>query len=332
MTARVTRKRARPELLRAGFRTIFFAVFALLALMRHPYAVAPALAAGGAGLLSLRLARWRGNALAHTFVCLDYLLLGVALALAGGCSSWFLLVIPFHVFGQLVMSPRRDWPFVVAPTLLLVVVLAIADSSLGGDRAAGLAKLFVLVVAGGIAAHEASRPRLHKHVKVQSVCPTTGFYTKQRLRDVMTQHMRAAVEHHDPLTVVCLRLDHFADTRAFLGAQGSELLVRGVAHRIERHLCSDDAAVRVAPDTFVLGLMGRTSAEARAEAEAICHDVAGQLIDRRRQTLRFGISSFPTIRHLEPLLQDAYENMTMTGGVEGGAQVAPQALPVAVAQ
>ncbi len=334
MTPSARRRRARPERLRGGFRILFFSVFALLAVVLHTLAVVPALAGIGAGVLSLRLARRRGNALAHTFVCLDYLLLGVALALSGGCSSWLLLVVPPLVFGQLLVSPRSDWPFLVAPTLLLVIVLAIADSSLGGDRAAGLAKLFVLVVAGGIAAHEASRPRHRRPAQAQSVCPTTGFYTKQRLRAVMTQRMREVAARHDPLAVVCLRLDHYADSRAFLGAEGSELLVRGVAHRIERHLGGDDIAVRVAPDTFVLAMPGRSSAEARAVGAEICHDVAAQLIDRRRQTLHAGVSSFPTIRELESLLQAAYEDMAeaAAGDAQGAPQGVPQALTLAVAQ
>ena len=68
----------------------------------------------------------------------------------------------------------------MAPTLLLVIVLAIADPSLGGDRAAGFAKLVVLVAAGGVAAHALRRapPAPRRPARVD---PTTGFYTGERL-------------------------------------------------------------------------------------------------------------------------------------------------------
>ena len=167
-------------------------------------------------------------------------------------------------------------------------------------------------------------------MRAQSVDPTTGFYTRARLRSTLTAHLSDVTERHDPLAIICLKLDHFTDTRAFLGAEGSERLVRIVAHRIERHLHGGDTAIRVAPDTFVLALPGRNSAEARSEAAAICHDVAAQLIDRRRQTMRTGVSSFPNVRGLDALLQAAYVDMTTASG--DGAWAAPQALPLAVAQ
>jgi diguanylate cyclase (GGDEF)-like protein len=336
MTSKTPRKSvrpARPELLRAGFRLSFFALVTLLALASHRYAAVPALAGIGAGAISLRVARRRRAAYAHSFVCLDYLLLGTSLALAGNCSSWLLLVVPLLVFGQLMVSPRQQWALLLAPTLLLVIVLGIADGSFGGDRTAGLAKLFVLVVAAGAAANEARRPRHRRRTKVHSVDATTGFYTKERLRGVLNERMGDVAARHDPLAVVCLKLDHFADTRAFVGGPASELLVRAVAHRIERHLADDDVALRVAPDTFVLALPGRSSGEARETAAAICHDVAAQLIDRRRQTMRCGVSSYPTLRRLEPLLQCAYDDMTGAAASEGdGWQEAPQALPVAAAR
>jgi GGDEF domain-containing protein len=105
--------------------------------------------------------------------------------------------------------------------------------------------------------------------------------------------------------VVVLRLDHFQDTRDFLGPERSEELVRGVARRIQRRLAHDDTAFRVRADSFVLALPGRTSTEARDLAAEIGHDISSGLIGGRRQTLSSGAASFPTIRTLPDLLAAA---------------------------
>lgn len=268
--------------------------------------VLPALAGALAGLQSTKTARANGRSLAHTYAVCDWLLLGVALTVAGG--GWLDLMIPVLVAGQLSVSPRADWPFLLAPTLLFLIVVAIADPTLGGDRTAGLVRFFVLVAGGAVAAHELKRPH-QRRVKIATVDPCTGFYTQSRLHAMLAEGMHAASVRHDPLSVVCLRLDHFKDTQAFLGAQGSEALLSAVAHRVKRHLQPDDTAFRVCADTFVVALPGRTLKEARQEAAAICHDVAASLIDRRRQTLTAGTASFPTVRSLQELLQEASDGV-----------------------
>jgi diguanylate cyclase (GGDEF)-like protein len=272
----------------------------------HRLSVLPALAGVLVGLQSTKTARMHGHSLAHTYVVCDWLLLGVALTISGG--AWLVLTIPVLVTGHLSVSARTDWPFLLAPTLLSLSVLAIADPTLGGDRTAGLVKFVVLVAGGAVAAHELKRPH-KRRVKVATVDLCTGFYTQSRLHAMLAEGMRAASIKHDTLSVVCLRLDHFKDTQAFLGTQGSEALVSAVARRVKRHLQPDDTAFRVCADTFVVTLPGRTLKQARQEAAAICHDVAASLIDRHRQTLTAGSASFPTVRTLQELLQEASEGV-----------------------
>ena len=270
------------------------------------------------GLHSMKVARAHGHARAHTYTVLDWLVLGVTLALAG--NVWIDLSIAVLVAGHLVVSARSEWPFLLAPTLLLVIVMAIADPTFGGDRNAGLARYFVLVAGGGVVAHELSRPRSRRR-RAASVDAATGFYTHSRLHDILADQLHHAAIRHEPLSIVCLKLDHFGDARNFLGAQGSEVLVATVSRRIKRSLQSDDIAFRVAADTFVLALPGRSLSEARQEAAAICHGVAATLIDRQRQTLTAGTASFPTVRTLDALLREA------SGGLRATAQ--PPALALA---
>jgi diguanylate cyclase (GGDEF)-like protein len=305
--SRPSRRGRSPALLRGRFRTLFFFALSLAALVvGHPIAALPAALGLLIGLCSIKVARHRGQDLAYTFAVLDWLLLGCALALAGGADSWLLGAVPVLTMGQLGVSPRRDWPYLLAPTLLLLIVLAIADPALGGSRAAGVAKLSVLV-AGGVVAAIRLRPQRTRRRRPLRVDDSTGFYTAERLKELLVARMDMALAEHDPLSVVFLRLEHFEDCRNFLGQQGSEALVQGVARRLKRRLATDDLAFRVSPGAFVLALPGRSETEARALAAALGHDVSSNLIAGRRQTLAVGVSSFPTVRSLDDLMAAARE-------------------------
>jgi diguanylate cyclase (GGDEF)-like protein len=327
--SRPPRRRRNPALLRGRFRTLIFLLLGVSALLLdHPQAVAPCVVAVLLGLYSVHVARERGDDLAHTFAVADWLLLGCALALSGGADSWLLGFIPLLALGQLGGTPRREWPYLLAPTLLLLIVLAIADPSLGGSRIGGVAKLAVLVAGGLVAATRLRRAPAPRR-RPARVDVTTGFYTGERLTELLGAGMESALAEHRPLSVVCLRLEHFGDCRDFLGSQGSEQLVKSVSRRIERRLDVDDRAFRVRADSFVLVLPGRTLAEAREIAEGASHDVSANLIAGRRQTLAAGAASFPTVRRLEDLLAVARDEAAPAAT----SRPIPQpALPLAVAQ
>lgn len=281
------------------------------------------------GVASISIARRRGRELACTFAVLDWLLLGITLALAGGADSWLLVGVPALVVGQLSASPRSEWPYLLAPSLLLVIVLAIADPTLGGGRGAGAMKLAVLIAAGLLAAQQLRRPHQEQQRRPARVDGATGFYTRERLPELLSAGMQEALAQHQPLSVVCLRLQHFEDCRNFLGPQGSEDLVCGVARRISRRLEHDDLAFRVRVDTFLLLLPGDSLAAAREVAASIARDVSSTLIGGRRQTLAAGASSFPTIRRPDELLAAAQAEAS---DGQGERRAAPQALPVALAR
>ncbi|HEY5387909.1 MAG TPA: diguanylate cyclase, partial [Thermoleophilia bacterium] len=326
--SRPPRRRRNPALLRGRFRTLFFLLLGVSALLLgHRVTVAPCLVGVLLGAYSVSIARARGNDLGHTFAVADWLLLGCALALSGGADSWLLGFVPMLALGQLAGAPRREWPYLLAPTLLLLIVLAIADPSLGGSRAGGVTKLAVLVGGGWVAATRLRRapPPRRRPARVDD---TTGFYTGERLTELLMAGMESALAEHRPLSVVCLRLEHFGDCRDFLGSQGSELLVKGVARRIERHLDTDDRAFRVRADSFVLVLPGRSLAEAREIAAGASRDVSTSLIAGRRQTLAAGAASFPTVRRLEDLLAAARDEAAPAAP---DRQVAQRPLPIAAA-
>jgi diguanylate cyclase (GGDEF)-like protein len=268
----------------------------------------------------------RGDDHALSFAVADWLVLAAAAIAGGGADSLLLLGLPLLTVAQLAPSRRGEWPYLLSGSLLLVIVLAIDDGSLGGGRAAGLAKLFVLVAGGVIAALELRRPRRQRR-RVATVDPLTGFYAAERLRPMLTAGMQAALDDHQPLSVVRLRLEHFADSQAFLGPQAGQELIRGVARRIARKLGPDDIAFRAAADTFVLCLPGTGLNGARELAGVIAHEIGATLIAGRRQTLESGVASFPTVRGIDELLAETHGR-----GHEVVVETPPLPRPVAAAQ
>ncbi len=307
--SRPARRRPDPALLRARYRTLFFLCFTLLAAaLGDRAAVAPAMAGVLLSVYSIRVASTRPDELAHTFVVLDWACLGIALAVTGGAGGWLLAAVPFLAFGQVAGAPREHWPFLVGPSLLLPVILAIADPTLGGSRGGALVRIALLVAGGCVAATRVRRrpaQRRRREAHVAKVDPGTGLWTAVRLPGFLEQAAASALEQHQPCSVVYLRLEHFGDSRDFLGVQDSEALARGVARRAELHAGRDGRAFRVCPDGIVLVLPGLSLAEAREVAASLSREVSGTLIAGRRQTLATGAASFPTLRDIEDVLAAA---------------------------
>jgi GGDEF domain-containing protein len=329
--SRPTRRRRDPALLRARYRTLFFLLLAGFALvLGHRAAVAPALAGALIGAYSVKVAQKRPAEFAHTFVVLDWLLLGLALVFSGGADSWLLGTVPLLAMGQLAGAPRSEWVYLVGPSLSLIIVLAIADPSLGGSRVGAVAKVAVLVAGGCVAATRLRRrPATRRVAHAPKVDVSTGLSTAACLPDFLQGSAAAALADHQPLSVVYMRLEHYEDSRNFLGAEGSEELVRGVARRAERRTGADGRAFRVRPDSFVLVLPGLSLADARQAAADLAHEVSASLIAGRRQTLATGASSFPTVRRIEDLLAAARDEALPTAAP---AAVAGTVVPLAAAQ
>ena len=315
------RKRPSAELSRGRSRTLFFALLLLAAAALRIVPSGVIAAAGlGLGTWSVAVARGRGRSLSHTFVVCDWLLLSLAAALSGGVHSPLLLAIPVLVVAQLLPSDKAEWPYLVGPSLLCPIVLAIADPRLGGHTILALGAFAGLVLAG------------------LAVDPTTGFYTRSRLGLLMPPELAAAEAAHEPLALVCVRLDHFRDLRDFSGEQGSEAVVQTVARRLKRTLGPDDLAFRLGADTLAFPLRANDSRAARKWAQGAVHEVSGQLIDRRRQTLSFGVAAYPPLRDARDLLDEALDSlMTPSAAAPAECVVIPAGaervaeLPVAVA-
>lgn len=310
--SRLSRRHRNQALLRGRFRALFFLLLAACACaIGHPAAALAASLGLLEGLLSIGVARRRGHRLAHSFAVVDWLLLGCVLALAGGADSWLLGAVSLLVAGQLGVSPQRDWLYLLAPTPLLLIVLAIADPSLGGNQAVSIAILLMLL-AGGIVAAYRIGPERNRRTRPARVDAVTGFYTGERLRELAAVRMDVALAEDQPLGLVYLRLQHVEDDHGFLGTPSSVAQVRGVAQRLKSQLGDGDLAFRLRPDVFVLMLPRRSLSETRSFAAKVAREVGASLIAGRRQTLATGASSFPAVGSFDELLAVARDEARPT--------------------
>jgi diguanylate cyclase (GGDEF)-like protein len=304
--------RRSPELLRARYRVLFFLIFTLMCCAAGGRA---SLAIASAGfvlaLVSWRVAQAQGASLSMTFATLDWLIVGLTLALAGGTRSWLLFSLPLLTLAELIPSTRHERPYVVAPALAMLAVLLIADPALGSTRFLGVMKVAGLVVGGALPAGAPGQPHRRREVKrhVPAVDRTTGFSTLSRVADLLGALLSDAAEEHEPLSVICVRLDGFPQTLTFLGPQRAEAVVADVARRARRRLHSGDLAFRVSQDTFLLALRGRLPGQARTEAAGLRHDVSSTVVERQRQTVSTGVASYPAARTLESLLREAQRDL-----------------------
>ena len=307
--SRPPRRRRNPALLRGRFRTLFFALLAIAALaLGYWEAAVPALWAWCSVAYSVQVARARDEDLAHTFAVLDWLLLGCTLVFSGGAESWLLAAVPVLAMGQLAGAPRKEWPYLLAPTLLLLIVLAIADPSLGGSRAGGVAKVVVLVAGGWVAATRLKRPparqpatgasrRDHRLLHWRAPRGTARRGDGRRARRASATERRMSAPRALPGLPRLPRA----------GAQRAARARRRTAHRAPPDgrrpgLSRARRLVRAAPGRPFSGRGSQLAAE-------VAHDVSSDLIAGRRQTLAAGASSFPTVRRLPDLLAAARDEV-----------------------
>lgn len=211
--------------------------------------------------------------------------------------------------GVLACLVMRPWRHTGARALGPLLLAAVALASSGGLRlaaAAGAATLLLWPVAT-----RRRRRRPAAPARRCSVDPATGLSTAVRLRPVLAQAAAEALAEHRPLSVLYVRLHHYADARDFLGHERSEALVAAVARRLLRAAPPGARGFRVAPDAFVLLLPDTPLAEARALAPRLARAVSAHLVAGRRQTVSCGAASFPTVRDLGALLAAAVDDAVL---------------------
>lgn len=293
-----------PAVLRSRLRPLLFVLLAITALLvGAPYAALAAFLGVLLGLVSMVVARSRGHELAYTFVVVDWLLLGSAISLAGGVHSWLLLAVPFFAAAYLSISPRLEWPYLVAPALVLLIVLTIADPSLGGNKALGVS-IIVLLVAGGVIGAQRLSVKRHRLVRPARVDAATGLYPAERLHELGSVRLAVAAAEAMPMSLVYAQLAPHDGHRG-LSVRSHGALAREVARRLRGQLQRQDLAFRLPPNGFALLLPGRSADDARMLAAKAAEQVSSGLIAGQRQTLVFGVAAFPPGGSIDELLATA---------------------------
>ena len=305
--SRAAASRCPAEVMRGRLRILFFLLLTATALITGNLIAAAVATVGVAtGLWSVSLAQRHGCRLAHTVATADWLLLGICIAVGGGMRGWLVVTIPLLVLAHLTPSERAAWPYLLAPTLVAAIVVAIGDPTMGGNRPLGLIEFAVLAAAGvGLAVRVGrSSPR---PAPAASVDRTTGLYARSRLAPLLGDLLADAAADHAPMSVACIRLDHFSDARDFYGAEGSEAIVSGVARRLRDSMGPDDVAFRARNDTLVVALRGQSLREARIWADDFRREAGSRLTAHHRQTVSTGVASYPPLRTPEDLIGEAFE-------------------------
>lgn len=300
--SRPPRGQRNPAVLRSRFRPVLFLLLATGALLvGAPWAALAAFFGVLVGLASMVVARSRGHELAYTFVVVDWLLLGCAVSLAGGMHSWLLIAVPFFAAAYLSISPRLEWPYLVAPALVLLIVLAIADPSLGGNKVLGISLITVLVAGGVLGAHRLSLKRAHV-VRPVRVDATTGLYPVERLHELGSVRLAVAAAEAEPVSLVYAQMAPLDGGHHGLSVRSRGALAREAARRLRGHLERRDLAFRLPQDGFALLLPGRSADAARVLAAKAAEEISSDLIAGQRQTLVFGVASFPPGNSIDELL------------------------------
>lgn len=302
-----TRHLANRALLRARFRIAFFmALTGLSALLGYNAALATALVGVACALCSLGVARRGGCHGAHSFVVLDWLVFGCAAALAGQSESWLLVTVPFLVAGHLGLSPYEEWPYLLSPAVLLVVVLGIADPSFAGHTLISVAMVGALVGGGALAAQRLKLGRKRREQR-RRFDPVSGFYSAESLHEIGATRFELAAARGQTLSLVYVRLDG-VQTIGRLHAHSRDAIIRRAASAIKARMQDGDLAFRLGVADFAVFLPDRSKQDAqRFAAEAATTAIDG-IAGGRRLELVTGASCFPEHRRLADLLRAARES------------------------
>lgn len=125
----------------------------------------------------------------------------------------------------------------------------------------------------------------------------TGLPNRTLLRDRLRRALLAAPRSAAQLTVLCLNLDHFADTNHLVGNAGADRMLQEVAARLESVVRATDTVARWGADEFIVLLPEAKGTEgATRVAEELAHALVAPFeVDDRTiaLTASVGVALFP---------------------------------------
>lgn len=97
----------------------------------------------------------------------------------------------------------------------------------------------------------------------------TGLHNRRSFREILTLALSAARRHHHPLALISIDLDHFKNVNDTLGHSTGDLVLKEFAMLMRELIRSEDVAVRLGGEEFMILLPHADCAAAAALAERI---------------------------------------------------------------
>lgn len=226
----------------------------------------------------------------------------------------------------------RSVMLVAAGVILLMLIIPTLGRGLGfdGPEMAIVALLGVVVVlftAGATITRQHGVARgpslgLSKRDYLELHDPATGLYRGVYVSGLLQREINRVERYGNGLSVMVLRIDNFARVLHSLGAEGGNVLLRGLADLVQALIRGSDIVARQSESEFLLVLTDTDPAGARGLAQR-CDEAFRRWVARNGFTefdlrLAVGIADYFDSRS-EDLVTLARQRLLLGAGLEGKA-------------
>jgi diguanylate cyclase (GGDEF)-like protein len=214
----------------------------------------------------------------------------IMLGLTGGVSSMY---FPYYLLPTLVMILSGSWRHAAAIGALAgagVIGLALSVPFTDVDRDVAVARLFqvatitFLATVTALATGETRRTLAQRTEVLETqrddafqmavTDELTGLYNRHYMRDELRRMTARAARRDRPFAIVSLDVDGLKAVNDSRGHQAGDALLRGIADALRTVLRSEDIAVRIGGDEFVVLLPDADRGEAVKVAYRIRQRIA----------------------------------------------------------
>lgn len=143
----------------------------------------------------------------------------------------------------------------------------------------------------------------------------TGIYNRRYINDRLPYEIVQSIEHHTPLSVIMLDIDHFKRVNDTYGHLAGDYILRSLAAVIKERVRKDlDWCARYGGEEFMVCLPGATREVARQVAEKLRRQVEETVFCYKEQAIKitcsFGVASWkPEFSGWHDMMEKADQNL-----------------------
>ena len=144
-----------------------------------------------------------------------------------------------------------------------------------------------------------SHLRMRETLRAQAIRdPLTGLFNRRHMDEVLSNELRRAARHHDPLALFMVDIDHFKRVNDTHGHEAGDLVIRELAQCLAGAIREEDHAFRYGGEEFLILLPGLDAQAMIERAEAILRAVrrmrpTWQGQELGQVTVSIGAAAFP---------------------------------------